>query len=559
VKEEMPHSDGILRRALTSVVLVASALVAPTAQAQTSGTSQDAIWNCTGNPCPWGASTNGQALVWPAAANAQNTRLGYTVTSAIYLPAAVANGTTIAITSGAASLYAGQPGGVSHYFVTSIGAGGSFVVSGLASDEVLSVQDSGTFTYTVTLPAAAPPPPPPPPPASGPTSTLVTWNCTGTPCPWGSSTSGQALVWPAAGNPTSARLGYTTSGAIYLPAQVANGTSITVNTGSATLYAGLPGADGHYYVTNIGAGGTYVVSGLAAGEVLSAQSSSTFSYQVTLGTAPPPPPPPPVDPPQGTGPASEVVTWTCTGTPCPWGPSTTGHALVWPAVSNPITHRLGYTVSKGVYLPAEVANGTFIWVDSGTANLYVGLPYASSHYLLATVNAGGYYEVQGVAPGEVLSVQGSARFEYGITLPDAAPIGDPGDLHSIAATWRCNLPGCNALDWGGAVINWPSWAAYSSNARSGDSSRTVYSGNGEVLYPYMGSWANGCEVTAKSGTVLIIEWQRGTDVWRETYLAAGDTHTIHLTSPENGAMIETYNAGPAFSVELHNCTPHTLP
>jgi hypothetical protein len=544
---------------VTSAVIVAGASVAITAQAQTAGTSQNATWNCTGSPCPWGASTSGQALVWPASAGALSARLGYTVDNAIYLPASVANGTTITINGGSANLYAGQPAADSHYYVTGIGAGGTFTVSGLASGEVLSVQGSGTFTYTVTLPAAPPPPPPPTPPPSGPTSVPVTWSCTGSPCPWGASASGEALVWPAAGNPTSARLGYTTSSPIYLPAQVANGTSITVNSGSATLYAGLPGADGHHYVTTIGAGGTFVVSGLAAGEVLSAQSSSTFSYAVTLATEPPPPPPPPVDPPPGTGPASQLVTWTCTSTPCPWGPSTTSQALVWAAATNPITHRLGYTVSQGIYLPAEVANGTFIWINAGTANLYVGFPSASSHYMLATISEGGFYEVQGLAPGEVLSVQGSARFEYGVTLPEEADIGDPGDIHSIAANWRCNLPGCTSEDWGGAVINWPSWAAYSTNARSGDNSRTVYSLNGEVLYPYMGSWANGCEVTAKSGTVLIIEWQRGTDVWRGTYLAKGESYTIHLTSPENGAMIETYNSGPAFSVELNNCTPHTLP
>ena len=75
----------------------------------------------------------------------------------------------------------------------------------------------------------------------------------------------------------------------------------------------------------------------------------------------------------------------------------------------------------------------------------------------------------------------------------------------------------------------------------------------------MGSWANGCKVTAQSGIVLIIEWQRGSEAWRETWLNPGETHVIQLTSPENGAMIESYDNAPQFSVTLQNCTPQPLP
>ena len=35
---------------------------------------------------------------------------------------------------------------------------------------------------------------------------LATWDCTGTPCPWGVRTTNQAAVWPAAAEPTRARL-----------------------------------------------------------------------------------------------------------------------------------------------------------------------------------------------------------------------------------------------------------------------------------------------------------------------------------------------------------------
>ena len=43
-------------------------------------------------------------------------------------------------------------------------------------------------------------------------SQLVSWTCTGSPCDWGNSVSGHALVWPATLEPSSGRLGYTTSG-----------------------------------------------------------------------------------------------------------------------------------------------------------------------------------------------------------------------------------------------------------------------------------------------------------------------------------------------------------
>src|SRR5262245_11042028 len=46
--------------------------------------------------------------------------------------------------------------------------------------------------------------------------------------------------------------------------------------------------------------------------------------------------------------ASELVTWTCTGEPCPWGNSATGEALVWPAEASPLNARLGYEVSGNI-------------------------------------------------------------------------------------------------------------------------------------------------------------------------------------------------------------------
>jgi len=81
-----------------------------------------------------------------------------------------------------------------------------------------------------------------------------------------------------------------------------------------------------------------------------------------------------------------------------------------------------------------------------------------------------------------------------------------------------------------------------------------------VLYPYMGAWANGCEVTAVGGPVLIIEWERGSEVWREKRLARNETYVITLTGSENGAMIESEDGpGRYFAVTLKNCDPQPVP
>jgi hypothetical protein len=61
-----------------------------------------------------------------------------------------------------------------------------------------------------------------------------------------------------------------------------------------------------------------------------------------------------------------------------------------------------------------------------------------------------------------------------------------------------------------------------------------------------------------SGTVLIIEWQRGTDSWRETWLEPGQSHVIDLVAPEDGAMIETFEGSPGFSAALSHCTPQPI-
>jgi hypothetical protein len=190
--------------------------------------------------------------------------------------------------------------------------------------------------------------------------------------------------------------------------------------------------------------------------------------------------------------------------------------------------------------------------------------------MLATVPAGQSYVVAGVASDEVVSVQSGSSFSFQLspepttdptepTEPEP-PCTDPVSctiVTSILAHWQCDGPNCWPPDWLGSVIAWPEGAAYQNNARSGNNARRVFSADGEPLYPYMGGWADGCQVTAIEGTALIIEWQRGTDVWRETHISPGESHTIQLAAPEDGAMIES-NDYTEFSVSLTNCEPEPL-
>jgi hypothetical protein len=391
-------------------------------------------------------------------------------------------------------------------------------------------------------------------------SQSVSWDCTGANCPWGSPLVGQALVWPAPLAAVSNRLGYSTSAGVYLPAASANGLTIAVSSGNAAAYAGLPDAASHRFLGTIGPGQPFYVTGLSAGEVISVQGDGTFAFTLT---PPDPEDPPPPGQPEGT--SSTFSTWTCTTSPCPWGPMVGAHALVWPAAMEPLNGRLGYSVSTAVYLSEGHAEGMTISLVSGSASVYAGLPGATSHRLLGNVSPGQPYQVPYLATGEVISVQAQDSFTFVATPGDPPGEEDPedpedppvpGSIHSVPAFWRCNLPGCESPDWIGSVINWPAWAAYESNNRAGTNSRTVYSDAGEVLYPYMGAWAHGCQVTAVSGVVVIIEWQRGAEVWRATRLEPGESHTISLVSPENNAMIETEDFSlDAFSVLLNNCNP----
>jgi len=141
-----------------------------------------------------------------------------------------------------------------------------------------------------------------------------------------------------------------------------------------------------------------------------------------------------------------------------------------------------------------------------------------------------------------------------------APSREPdGTIHSTLASWRCATSACSNGAWIGAVVAWPEGTAHQGNGRKGNAGRDVFSTGGRPLYPYMGPWASGCEVTAVSGVVDVVEFQHGADVWRTTRLRPGQSHTIQLTPPENSALLESPDGVPAFSVTVKNCTPQPLP
>ncbi|TYL50140.1 hypothetical protein FXB39_10850 [Nocardioides sp. BGMRC 2183] len=388
-------------------------------------------------------------------------------------------------------------------------------------------------------------------------SAYTTWDCTSSPCPWGAQTTGHAANWPADLNPIRNRHGYTTSTNVYAPGTTTSGYQITVTAGTATVYAGTPNGS-HRQITTITTGNTATLPAIGTDEHFSLQADSSFSYTLTPGTPPAPDPNAPS--------SSAYTTWDCTSSPCPWGAQTTGHAANWPADLNPIRNRHGYTTSTNVYAPGTTTSGYQITVTAGTATVYAGTPNGS-HRQITTITTGNTATLPAIATDEHFSLQNDNNpFSYTLTPGDPPPpipptCQDPMTCDPVSwtpALWICNLPGCTDGDWVGGVIGWPSWSAYATNGRSGGNSRTVYAEDGTKLHPYMGAWADGCEVTVVTGEILVIEWQRGEDVWRETVVGPGETHTIDLVGPENGAMLETPNNSEPFTASLANCTPAPL-
>jgi hypothetical protein len=130
-------------------------------------------------------------------------------------------------------------------------------------------------------------------------------------------------------------------------------------------------------------------------------------------------------------------------------------------------------------------------------------------------------------------------------------------VDAVSVIALCNLPGCTAAPWTGfGMVAWSPEVAHSTNGRNGDSSRTIVSAaTGQEVHTYMGPWADGCKVTVVRGTVLVIEWVRGSDDYRVTTLNPGQSRTIDLVGPENSALIE----GTAdLQVSLESCNPQPI-
>jgi hypothetical protein len=109
--------------------------------------------------------------------------------------------------------------------------------------------------------------------------------------------------------------------------------------------------------------------------------------------------------------SSKQVTWTCVGAACPWGPSTTGQAIVWPDAVRPISTRLGYTTPRVAAIVAVcesikrglVANG----VPAGKIEvIYSGTDLARFH---PDVDGRRIRAELGLAPGHALVTQVGIR------------------------------------------------------------------------------------------------------------------------------------------------------
>lgn len=523
-----------------------------------SGTSQEASLDCTSSPCPWGDTLTRQGVVWPATMNTVSNRLGYTTSHPIYLSAADANGAVVTIFSGTASLRKGGPNASTHSTFAVLSNGESYAVSGLASHEVLLISDLSSFTYEVTWPEeptdpGPTDPPTDPDPTTGLSSQFVTLNCTSSPCPWGPAPGSNAIVWPATAATVTNRLGYTATDNVYLQYDYANGSTITVNSGSANLNAGYPDDTTFRSLGSVNAGESITVSGLVEGEVLVvSNSTASFTYDATV-TEPTPP-----DPASGPEHTSRLATLTCDGTNCPAGPSTSTNAIVWPVSAKPVYHRLDYVSDRAIYLPRAYADGAKISIVSGSASVRAGHGNATEFRLLRALNAGETFVVSSanLASGEVISVTSGSQFTFTAEL-SATPPAPVGDEYSTVPTfWRCNTEGCTAADWDAHSVPWQDWSAYSYNGRTGTNGRTTYDEAGGLIYPYMGNWADGCVVSVVSGIAVVIdEWEHGTDTWSQTAIGPGETHTVRAPGPNDAALFESW--GP-FTVAVTNCTPQIL-
>lgn len=486
----------------------------PTVPSRTDATvypaaSVETTWDCDSHDaaqCPWGAGGkasggSSQALHWPADLGPRSARLGYTTrsngeTAGVYLPASAANGLTLRITSGSPVVYAGDPASTAtQRQLTPEADGVTYQIAGLADDEALSVQAGRNATFTYRLTVPTDQSPAPPP------STTPT-------------------------DPTGPTDTSTPTAPPTLPTAVSGDSAAVTSTCTTTVVGQCPYGTGTVY----GSGKPDI-------------ADSSFTEQ----------------------------------------------SLVWPASLNPVTKgELGYTAGQAIYLPAPQANDLTVTVTSGWAALLVGQPGFDARTTYRILRAGESVQVTGVPDGRSLSVQGSASFGWtvspdpveGAAIGPSAPAATSGcrdvvtdlascDLvSSIPVNWKCDPAACSVPtdDWSEQAVAWPEGQAYDNNGRTqgGANYRDTFRGDTDVVdsvpvYTYMGAWADGCTVTSLVGQAQIIEWDYGSELWRQTTLEPGHTHTIDLGkdaagNAENGAMIETGSAAPT-TVKIENCTP----
>ena len=114
-----------------------------------------------------------------------------------------------------------------------------------------------------------------------------------------------------------------------------------------------------------------------------------------------------------------LVTWTCTGDPCPYGETMSDYAVSWPAALNPTSVRLGYTTSEPVYLPIATASGITVTILSGAADAYTGAQSAPYRTWLARLESGQSYTFTSGETWDKVSVESDVIFTYTLDIPEA--------------------------------------------------------------------------------------------------------------------------------------------
>jgi uncharacterized repeat protein (TIGR01451 family) len=349
--------------------------------------------------------------------------------------------------------------------------------------------------------------------------------------------------------PSSQRFGYTTSQPVYVSGSTALGVRVTITSGSAQVYAGAPDATSHRVLASLSGGQSYQIAGVSASEIVSVQSSTAFSY--TVASAAPPSADVAVTLSDSPDPVQVGQTLTYTISVRNNGPDTASAVTLTDTLPAGVSF-VSATPSQGSCSGTSTlscALGTLANTATATVTLRVN-PTTTNTALANTASA----TTTTTDPTTNNNSATTTTTVQATTTTCSDPLSCQ-IVTSVTGYWKCDVSNCFGDPWVAELITWPSWAAYANNARTGFYSRTVYSASGAKLYPYMGAWADGCEVTAVTGTVLIVEWQRGTDQWRGTFIDPGETHVINLVGSEDNALIESADNAPQFSVRLRNCTP----